>query len=182
MRVCVFLACFPESGLSESILLIIDVKLATITLNLTDRLNFFNAAMQQELSDALDVVEKPARAVRALLITDAGRGFFGAHARVAGRIGLSLEDMNLIEVNEASAAQALAVLREPDMEVDAALVNPQGGHCHVASYGYERSTTRDYGKRPNVFVDSLATHYAPCVSVSVRALQCSPKVFSPNYS
>ncbi len=61
--------------MSESILLNIDAQVATITLNRPDRLNSFNATMHQALSDALDVVEKPESAVRALLITGAGRGF-----------------------------------------------------------------------------------------------------------
>ena len=61
--------------MSKSILLNIEAQAATITLNRPDRLNSFNPAMHQALSDALDVVEKPENAVRALLITGAGRGF-----------------------------------------------------------------------------------------------------------
>ncbi|WP_088921556.1 2-(1,2-epoxy-1,2-dihydrophenyl)acetyl-CoA isomerase PaaG [Granulosicoccus antarcticus] len=61
--------------MSESIQLSIAAQVATITLNRPDRLNSFNSAMHQALKDALDVVESPESAVRALLITGAGRGF-----------------------------------------------------------------------------------------------------------
>lgn len=45
--------------------------------------------------------------------------------RVLQRVGLSLSDINWIELNEAFAAQALAVIRE--VGLDPALVNPLGG-------------------------------------------------------
>ena len=41
-----------------------------------------------------------------------GIGPVGAVAKVMGKIGMSLEDMDVIELNEAFAAQVLAVLRE----------------------------------------------------------------------
>lgn len=41
--------------------------------------------------------------------------------------GLSLQQMDIIELNEAFAAQGLAVLRELDVADDAAHVNPNGG-------------------------------------------------------
>ena len=41
-----------------------------------------------------------------------GIGPVGAVAKVMGKVGMSLEDMDLIELNEAFAAQVLAVLRE----------------------------------------------------------------------
>ena len=41
-----------------------------------------------------------------------GIGPVSAAAKVMGKIGMSLEDMDLIELNEAFAAQVLAVLRE----------------------------------------------------------------------
>lgn len=42
-------------------------------------------------------------------------------------MGLSLADIDLIELNEAFAAQALAVLRDLGVADDAAHVNPNGG-------------------------------------------------------
>jgi len=43
------------------------------------------------------------------------------------RIGIGLDDIDLIELNEAFAAQALAVLRDLGLPDDAAHVNAQGG-------------------------------------------------------
>ncbi len=56
-----------------------------------------------------------------------GMGPAPASRRVLQRAGLALKDMDLIELNEAFAAQALAVLRELGLPDDAAHVNPQGG-------------------------------------------------------
>ncbi len=41
--------------------------------------------------------------------------------------GLTVADMNVIELNEAFASQALAVLRELEIADDAPHVNPNGG-------------------------------------------------------
>ncbi len=43
------------------------------------------------------------------------------------RAGLNINDMDLIELNEAFAAQALGVLRQLGVPDDAAHVNPNGG-------------------------------------------------------
>ena len=56
-----------------------------------------------------------------------GMGPAPASQRVLARSGLSLADMDIVELNEAFAAQALAVLRELGIDDDAAHVNPQGG-------------------------------------------------------
>lgn len=56
-----------------------------------------------------------------------GMGPAPASLRALERAGLTLKDMDLIELNEAFAAQALAVLRELGLPDDAAFVNPQGG-------------------------------------------------------
>ena len=56
-----------------------------------------------------------------------GIGPAPASQRVLTRCGLSIKDMDLIELNEAFAAQALAVLRELGVDDDAAHVNAQGG-------------------------------------------------------
>jgi len=47
--------------------------------------------------------------------------------KLLARLGLSMDDMDIIELNEAFAAQGLAVLRELDVADDDARVNPQGG-------------------------------------------------------
>jgi 3-oxoadipyl-CoA thiolase len=56
-----------------------------------------------------------------------GVGPIAATRKLLGRLGLSLRDMDVIELNEAFASQSLAVLRELGIPDDAAHVNPQGG-------------------------------------------------------
>ena len=56
-----------------------------------------------------------------------GIGPVPAVRKVLARAGLALADMDVIELNEAFAAQALAVLRELGLPDDAAHVNPNGG-------------------------------------------------------
>jgi acetyl-CoA acetyltransferase family protein len=56
-----------------------------------------------------------------------GIGPVPATARLMARAGLTLKDMDLIELNEAFAAQALAVLREWDLPDELERVNVNGG-------------------------------------------------------
>ncbi|MFQ5982617.1 MAG: 3-oxoadipyl-CoA thiolase [Woeseiaceae bacterium] len=56
-----------------------------------------------------------------------GIGPVPASQKVLGRAGLSVEQMDVIELNEAFAAQGLAVLRELGVADDADNVNPNGG-------------------------------------------------------
>jgi 3-oxoadipyl-CoA thiolase len=56
-----------------------------------------------------------------------GFGPAPAVRKVLGQTGLSLEQMDVIELNEAFAAQALAVLRDLGLSDDAGHVNPNGG-------------------------------------------------------
>jgi 3-oxoadipyl-CoA thiolase len=56
-----------------------------------------------------------------------GYGPVEATRKVLRRAGLKLADMDVIELNEAFAAQALAVLRALELPDDAAHVNPNGG-------------------------------------------------------
>jgi acetyl-CoA acetyltransferase family protein len=56
-----------------------------------------------------------------------GVGPTPAIRKVLARAGLNLDQMDLIELNEAFAAQALAVLRDLGLPDDAAHVNPNGG-------------------------------------------------------
>jgi acetyl-CoA acyltransferase len=56
-----------------------------------------------------------------------GMGPVNATRKLLGRLGVPLGDVDLIELNEAFAAQALAVLRELGLPDDAEHVNPQGG-------------------------------------------------------
>lgn len=56
-----------------------------------------------------------------------GIGPAPAVRKVLAQTGLSLEQMDVIELNEAFAAQGIAVLRELGLPVDAANINPNGG-------------------------------------------------------
>src|SRR5215472_12710902 len=60
-----------------------------------------------------------------------GMGPVPASRKVLTRAGLALSQMDVIELNEAFAAQALAVLRELGVPDDAAHVNPNGGAIAV---------------------------------------------------
>ena len=56
-----------------------------------------------------------------------GIGPAPASQKLLNRLGLKVDDMDVIEINEAFAAQALPVLRELGLPDDAAHVNPNGG-------------------------------------------------------
>ena len=56
-----------------------------------------------------------------------GIGPAPASEKLLKRLGLTVADMDVIELNEAFAAQALAVLRQLGLPDDAANVNPNGG-------------------------------------------------------
>ena len=56
-----------------------------------------------------------------------GVGPSPATEKLLGRLGLSIKDIDIIELNEAFAAQALAVTRKLGLADDDARVNPNGG-------------------------------------------------------
>jgi 3-oxoadipyl-CoA thiolase len=56
-----------------------------------------------------------------------GMGPVPATRKLLGRLGLDLVDVDVVELNEAFAAQSVAVLRELGLPVDAEHVNPNGG-------------------------------------------------------
>ena len=56
-----------------------------------------------------------------------GVGPIGAVRKVLAKTGLTIEQMDVVELNEAFAAQALAVTRDLGLADDAAHVNPNGG-------------------------------------------------------
>jgi acetyl-CoA acetyltransferase len=56
-----------------------------------------------------------------------GMGPAPASRKVMAKTGLDIGDFTVIELNEAFAAQALAVTRELGLPDDAEQVNPQGG-------------------------------------------------------
>jgi acetyl-CoA acetyltransferase len=56
-----------------------------------------------------------------------GIGPAPASLKLLKRLGLTIADMDVIELNEAFAAQGLAVLRQLGLPDNAAHVNPNGG-------------------------------------------------------
>lgn len=56
-----------------------------------------------------------------------GIGPVPATRRLLDRLGLAISDVDLVELNEAFAAQGIAVLRELGLPEDADFVNPNGG-------------------------------------------------------
>jgi acetyl-CoA C-acetyltransferase/acetyl-CoA acyltransferase len=56
-----------------------------------------------------------------------GLGPIPATRKLLGQTGLSIGDIDVIELNEAFAAQALAVVRDFGLADDAEHVNPNGG-------------------------------------------------------
>ena len=56
-----------------------------------------------------------------------GIGPAPASQKLCKRLGLTPQDFDIIELNEAFAAQGLATLRQLGIEDDAAHVNPNGG-------------------------------------------------------
>jgi acetyl-CoA acyltransferase len=82
------------------------------------------AAQRYDLSPKARVV---AMATAGLAPRIMGMGPAPASRKVLAKTGLRLDQMDVIELNEAFAAQALAVLRDLGLPDDAAQVNPQGG-------------------------------------------------------
>ena len=75
-----------------------------------------------------------------------GIGPVPAARKVLSRAGLSIEQMDVIELNEAFAAQALAVLRDLGVPDDAPHVNPSGGAiAHRPSARRQRRPAGDDG-------------------------------------
>lgn len=60
-----------------------------------------------------------------------GIGPVAASKKALARIGLSIKDMDVIEINEAFAAQVLACLKGLDVALDDQRVNPNGGAIAV---------------------------------------------------
>lgn len=84
--------------------------------------------MSSERAKSLGI--KPLARIRAMAVAGCDPAFMGigpipAVQKALKRAGLSLKDIDLIEINEAFAAQSLAVLRE--LDADLARVNPHGG-------------------------------------------------------
>jgi acetyl-CoA acyltransferase len=82
------------------------------------------AARQHGLKPRARVVASAAAGVAPRIM---GMGPAPAMRKVLAKANLKLSDMNVIELNEAFASQALAVLRDMGIPDDAPYVNPNGG-------------------------------------------------------
>ncbi|MFN4156639.1 MAG: 3-oxoadipyl-CoA thiolase [Paracoccaceae bacterium] len=82
------------------------------------------AAAAQGLTPKARIVAMVAAGVEPRVM---GVGPAPAVRKVLARAGMTLDQMDVIELNEAFAAQALAVLRDLGLPDDAAHVNPNGG-------------------------------------------------------
>jgi len=60
-----------------------------------------------------------------------GIGPVAASKKALARVGLTVKDMDIIEINEAFAAQVLACLKGLDVAFDDKRVNPNGGAIAV---------------------------------------------------
>src|ERR1700735_5120771 len=86
------------------------------------------AAKQHGLKPRARVVASAAAGVAPRIM---GMGPAPAMRKVLAKANLKLSDMNVIELNEAFASQALAVLRDMSIPADAPYVNPNGGAIAV---------------------------------------------------
>src|SRR4029079_6119196 len=82
------------------------------------------AAKKHGLTPKARVIASGAAGVARVIM---GRGPAPATRKVLAKAGLQLAQMDVIELNEAFAAQALAVTRDLGLPDDAAHVNPNGG-------------------------------------------------------
>ena len=83
-----------------------------------------DAAVAQSLTPKARVVAMAAAGVEPRIM---GIGPAPASRKVLARAGLTLDQMDVIELNEAFASQALATLRDLGLPDDAPHVNPNGG-------------------------------------------------------
>jgi acetyl-CoA acetyltransferase family protein len=82
------------------------------------------AAKQHGLTPLARIIASAATGVLPRIM---GIGPVPAVRKLLAKTGLKLSDMDVIELNEAFAAQSLAVLRDLGLPDDAELVNPNGG-------------------------------------------------------
>ena len=95
-----------------------------------------------------------------------GIGPAPATRKVLAQTGLTLEQMDVIELNEAFAAQGLAVLRQLGIADNDPRVNPNGG---AIALGRRQRRPPPPPPSTSCTAPAAATRCAPCASVSARA-------------
>ena len=103
-----------------------------------------------------------------------GIGPVASTRKLLGRNGLQVGDIAVVELNEAFAAQSLAVLRELELPDDAEHVNPNGG---AIALGHPLGASGARLALTAAMTCGAAAHGVPsppCASASVRAFRsCS---------
>ena len=109
------------------------LKTGTVTAGNSSGLNDGAAAMYVLSGDAVKNynVTPKARIVSSAVVgvepRIMGIGPVGATKKALAKAGLTLNDIDIIELNEAFAAQSLAVIRQLDMQDNDPRINPNGG-------------------------------------------------------
>ena len=98
-----------------------------------------------------------------------GIGPAPATRKVLAQTGLTLEQMDVIELNEAFAAQGLAVLRQLGIADNDPRVNPNGGAIALATRWAPAAPAWPPPPSTSCTAPAAATRCAPCASVSARA-------------
>ena len=107
-----------------------------------------------------------------------GMGPLPATRKALDRAGISLDDVGLVEVNEAFAAQVLACLHEWGMDPDDERLNPNGGAIALGhplgASGARILTTlvHEMRRRPDVDVGlaTMCVGVGHCIAMVVEAL------------
>ena len=98
-----------------------------------------------------------------------GIGPAPATRKVLAQTGLTLEQMDVIELNEAFAAQGLAVLRQLGIADNDPRVNPNGGAIALGHRWAPAAPAWPPPPSTSCTAPAAATRCAPCASVSARA-------------
>ncbi len=100
-----------------------------------------------------------------------GIGPVEATQKLLKRLNLSIDDMDIIELNEAFAAQALAVTRSLGLQDDDARINPNGGAIAIG-HPLGVSGARIIGSAAmELQKQGKNMHCVPFVSVSGKDMQ-----------
>ena len=100
-----------------------------------------------------------------------GIGPAPASEKLMKRLGLKIGDFDVIELNEAFAAQGLAVLRQLGARDDDERVNPNGGAIALGHPSACRARASHLPRLKNCGATVASSRSPPCASVSARELR-----------